>query len=83
MTIHKILGLLISEMEQLSTANSGLLDNRCVFATVISSNLSILNAPPLIICLVVQLNTSGGAHEAGMLRINAVAWSYVSVCLVL
>lgn len=59
-------------MEQLLTANSGLLDNRCVFTTVISSNLSVLNGAPLIICLVVQLNASGETLEAGMLRINVI-----------
>lgn len=36
MTIHKILSLLISKMEQFSTANSGFFDNRCVSTTVIS-----------------------------------------------
>lgn len=77
MTIHKILSLLINKMEQFLTANSGLLDNRCVFTTVISSNLSILNRAPLIICLVVQLSASGGTLEAGMHRINAVPWNYL------
>lgn len=78
MTIHEILSLLISKMEQLLTANSGLLDNRCVFTTIISSNLSILDVAPLIICLVVQLNASGGTLTAGMLRINAVVWNSFS-----
>ena len=56
-------------MEELSTANSGVLDNRCVFTTVISSNLSILNGAPLIICLAVQLDGSGGTLAAGLRRI--------------
>ncbi len=77
MTIHKILSLLINKIEQLLTASSGLLDNRCVFTTVISSELSILSGAPLIICLVVQLNASGGTLEAGMLRMNAVMWNYL------
>lgn len=43
MTTHKILSLLISKMEELLTANSGLWVNRWVFTTVISLNLSIPN----------------------------------------
>lgn len=82
MTIHKILSLLISRMEQLLTANSGLLDNRCVFTTVISSNLSVLNGTSLIICLVVKCNTSRGTLQAGMLRINVVVWKYFPSSLV-
>lgn len=76
MTIHKISNLLISNMEQLLTANSGLLDNRCVFTTVISSKLSILDVDALIICLLLRLTASGGTLEAGRLRINAVGWYY-------
>lgn len=78
MTIHKILCLLIIKMEKLLTANSGLLDNKCVFTTVISSNLSIVNGDPLIICLVVQLSASGETFEAGMLRINPVVYYFFS-----
>ena len=33
---------LINGMEQLATANSGLLDSQCVFTSVISANLSII-----------------------------------------
>lgn len=71
MTIHKTSGLLISEMERLSTANSGLVDNRWVFTSVISSDPSILNAAPLILLV----GEAGGTPEAGMLRESAALWS--------
>lgn len=42
MTIHKILSLLISKIQQLPAANSGLLDTRWVCTTVISLDLITL-----------------------------------------
>lgn len=78
MTTHKILSLLISKMEELLTANSGLWVNRWVFTTVISLNLSIPN-PRLVSPFVLRCSWM----RAWALRGSRASPLYNSFCLLL